>query len=125
GGKDAAIGVVQEAVLADGVEVIPDDLARGVDAVCHGVASGQGIVESDVSAAAFEEAVESERGVLVKAHDLAGVVDAKRLGVAAGGQRIVEGGVGIDWHDTGSSLIVSLAKKVDREAEPLLTSRSA
>src|SRR5262245_65975965 len=90
GGKDAAIRVIQEAVVAAGVEVIPDDLARGVDAVCHGVASGQGIVESDVSAAAFEEAVESERGGLVKAHDMAGVVDAKRVVIGDGRARVVE-----------------------------------
>jgi hypothetical protein len=55
---------------------MPDDLARGVDALCKGAESG-------------------------------------------GGQRIVERVEDIDWHDTGSSLIVSLAENVDREAGPV------
>jgi hypothetical protein len=42
--------------------------------------------------------------------DLARGVDAKRLGVVVG-RGIIEGGVGIDWHDAGSSLIVLLAEK--------------
>ena len=51
--------------------------------------------------------------------DLARGIDAPRM-AGAGGYRVVEGSVDIDWHDTGSSVIVSLAENVAREAGLLL-----
>jgi hypothetical protein len=74
-----------------GVAVIPNDLARTVDAECLGTAGGQGIVERGVKAAAQEEAVLAG-GVLVSPDDLARTVDAEYLGTG-GGQGIVESGV--------------------------------
>src|SRR5207244_11334001 len=77
----AAVVVVEEAVaaVADAVAVlvIPDDLARGVDAVCNGAPGGQGIVNGGVGATAKEEAIEAA-GVRVNPDDLARVVDAVR-----------------------------------------------
>jgi hypothetical protein len=51
-GAKNGIGVVEEAVRAAGVEVCPDDLAHGVDAVCAGAEGGKGNVEGGVHAAA-------------------------------------------------------------------------
>ena len=47
--------------------------------------------------------------LFVRPDDLARGVDANCLS-AVEGERIVKGGVRIDWHDTCSSVIVSLAK---------------
>ena len=67
-----------------GGEVSPDDLARAVDAECHGVAAaGQGIVEGDVGAAGVEEAVEAV--AVIPPDDLARVVDAECFGAEGGG----------------------------------------
>ena len=112
GGVGAAVRVVEEAVAAVAVLVIPDDLARGVDAVCNGAPGGQGIVNGGVGATAKEEAIEAA-GVRVNPDDLARVVDAVRSCAAGlrGGRGIVEGGVGVDWHDTGSSMICAKASK--------------
>ena len=102
GGVDAA--VVEEAVIVVvTVRVIPNDLARGVDAFRNSDAGGewivkavggQGIVEGGVGAAVgiVEEPV---GGIAdeVSPDDQTRAVDAVRLG-AVGGQRIVEGGVG-------------------------------
>ena len=89
--------------------VIADDLARVVDADCNGAAGGQGIVEAWCRC----RRCRGSRGVPlafdVLPDDLARVVDANCLG-AVEAEGIVEGGVRIDWHDTGSSVIVSLAK---------------
>jgi acyl-coenzyme A thioesterase PaaI-like protein len=118
GGVSAA--AIEEAVGAAGAPVNPDDLARGVNADRAGAADiGRGIVEGGVSAAAIEKAV-GAAGVAIRPRDLARAVDAVCLGVAGAGQGIVEGGVGIDWHDTGSFVIVSLAGSIDRKAEPEL-----
>jgi hypothetical protein len=81
------------------IKVAPDDLAGVVDAIRKGAVGGRGIVERGVGAAAVEEAV-CAAGVVVLPDDLARVVDAVCIGAA--GEGIVEGGVGIDWHDTGS-----------------------
>src|SRR5262249_27574717 len=109
-GEEAAIRVVQEAVPPPaGVEVIPDDLARIVDAVGFGFIGGRGIVDSGVGATAFEEAVDAGAGPVLP-DDLIRIIDAECEGRTAVGRRIVEVGVGVDWHDTGSSLIVSLAE---------------
>jgi hypothetical protein len=81
--------------LEAGIRVIPDHLARVVDACGHGVAAGpgQGIVEGGVGAVAIEEAVGVAADV-VQADDLATGVDPNCLGsVGAAGRRIVEGGV--------------------------------
>ena len=51
-------------MAAAGVEVLPDDLACGVDAECLGAVGGQGIVEGGVGATAEEEAVDAA-GVFV------------------------------------------------------------
>jgi hypothetical protein len=40
-------------------------------------------------------------------------------GGPAAGRRIVEGGIGVDWHEMGSSLIVWLTESVDRGEEVL------
>ena len=88
-------------------EVVADDLSRGVDAGRNRELLCQGLVERGVGTAAQEEAVDAT-GVVVSPDDLARIVDPGCMGaVAAAGQRIVEGGVGIDWHDTRSSVIVS------------------
>jgi hypothetical protein len=55
----------------------------------------------------------------VKPDDLVRAIDAVCLSGAGQGGGIVEGIEDIDWHDTGSSLIVSLAESVDRKAEPV------
>src|SRR5437660_1744861 len=87
---------------------MPDHLARGVAGGRWGAVGGQRILEGGVSAAAVEEAV-VDAGVGVRTDDLATGVDALCEGTVWGvRQRIVEGGVGVDWHDAGSVVIVSL-----------------
>src|SRR4029077_15902595 len=114
GGVGAA--AVKKAVVAEaGILVSPDDLGRVVDAESLGDVGRRGVVESGVSTAAVEEAVSAIADVLPD--DLACAVAPKSLGISAG--RVVYGGVGIGWHDTGSSVIVSLAENVDREAGPV------
>jgi hypothetical protein len=69
-------------VRAGAVEVKADDLAGVVDAGCNSVVHGtQWIVEGGVDAAAQQESVLAA-GVVKRPHDLAGVVDANRHGVA-------------------------------------------
>src|SRR5262249_44955618 len=51
--------------------------------------------------------------------DLVRIIDPECLGGAGAGRGILEGVEDIDWHDTGSSLIVSLTESVDRKAEPV------
>src|SRR6185295_3724689 len=93
---------VEEAVLiVTGVKVHPDDLARVVDAACIRAAGAQRIVEGGEGAPAVEEAFPLDIRIGVRTDDLARIADAERNGGHA--QGIVEGGEGIDWHDTGSS----------------------
>src|SRR5215831_8446917 len=65
------------------------------------------MVEGGVGAAAIEEAMVT--AVEVISDDLAQIVDpgCDCAVAAGGGRRIVQRCVGIDWHDTGSSVIVS------------------
>jgi len=98
----------EEAVLAGVVVVRPDGLAQVVDAKCLRAQGGHGIVEGGVSAAAQEVAM-AAGGVVIVPDDLVRIIDADCLGGAGKGQRIVEGVEGIDWHDPGSSVIVSTA----------------
>src|SRR5438034_242918 len=102
GGVDAA--VVEEAVIVVvTVRVIPNDLARGVDACGNSAGGGgwsveavggEGGVEGGVGAVvAIVEEPAGGIAVEVSADDHTGAVDDVRLG-AVGGQRIVEGGVG-------------------------------
>jgi hypothetical protein len=69
-----------------------------------------GIVERGVSAAVGIEDIAVGATVLVSVRpdDLACIVDAVCVGVADFGQGIVEGRVDIDWHHTGSTVIVAL-----------------
>jgi len=93
------------------VLVIPDDLTRAVDAEGLGALGVRGMVERGVGATAKQEALEAVAGLsVVVPNDLARPVDALCEGFNRS-QRIVEGGVGINWHDTGSSVIVSVAEK--------------
>src|SRR4029077_6109430 len=85
----------KEAVKAAGVGVSPDDLACVVDAECLGAVGargGQGIIESDVEAAAVDEAMLMAGAVRIKPDDLTCVVDAGGTGIGARG--IVEGSPG-------------------------------
>jgi hypothetical protein len=66
------------------------------------------------SAAAQKEAVQLAVAVTITPDDLAHIVDADTKGIC--GQRIVEGGVGIDWHDPCSSVIVALAESLNWKA---------
>jgi hypothetical protein len=90
------------------VDESSDDLAQVVDAVgkCVAAISGVGIVEGGVSAAAIEEAMRVAGGIVVRPDHLARGVDASCKG-AVGGQGIVEGRVGKDWH--GVALLVASA----------------
>jgi len=56
--------------------------------------------------------------IVVSLADIRGMDEKARLG-AVDGQGIVESGVDSDWHDTNSSLIVSLAESLNRKAEPV------
>jgi hypothetical protein len=103
--------------------VLPDDLAQVVNAQCRREVGGKRIVDRSVRAPAVEEAVGAAK-VTIEPDNLARTVDAPGTGTAEG-QGIVEGGVGIDWHDSGSSVIVSLAENVVRKTEPVSSSRSA
>jgi hypothetical protein len=87
-----------------GVGVLADDLPRPVDAVGRGAGAGSGqrIIDGAVSAAAQEEAVKMVAAVDILPDNLARVIDVTRTG-HGGGQGIVDGGVGLDWHDTDSS----------------------
>src|SRR5262249_18519159 len=70
--------------------VLPDDLARVIDAVQKRAAvngaDGQGMVEGGIGAIAVEEAVRGITGVLVIPDDLAQVIDGART-VADDSQR--------------------------------------
>src|SRR5262245_37699978 len=72
-----------------GIEISPDDLARGVDAECKGADGGRGIVESGVGATAVQEAVDAAGVVGVLPDNLAKTVDTKCSG-AGGGRGIVD-----------------------------------
>src|SRR5438445_11842161 len=75
---------VEKAVaLVRSVKVLPDDLARVVDARRDGAVGAQRIGDAAVSAVAVEEAVLVEAGVDVKPDDLTESVDANRLRVTA------------------------------------------
>jgi hypothetical protein len=77
-----ATGIVEEAVVARGVAVIPDDETRGVDARYNSAAGAEGILERSVVAAAERETVIA--GIVeVSPNDLARGVDAGRVGVGA------------------------------------------
>jgi hypothetical protein len=98
-------------VFGRAIVVIPDDLARTVDAECKGaeVGTGPGIVEGGVGAAVgIEDIAVVATGVVILPNDLACIIDAVCVGVADFGQGIVEGRVDIDWHHTGSTVIVAL-----------------
>ncbi len=93
------------------VGVLPDDLARRVDAECQGAASlgnGQWIVEGGVDTTAKKETVGAGGGAdKLVPDDLACVVDPVRKRVL-GGRGIVESGVSVDRHGTGSVVIAPL-----------------
>jgi hypothetical protein len=95
-------------VIEIDVPIVTDHLARAVDAPRDGAVNGRGIIERDEGATAFEEAVDAG-GVLIGPDDLVRIIDAECLGGAGKARGIVEGIEGIDWHDTGFSVIVSLA----------------
>src|SRR5262249_58317231 len=78
-GGGVSPSAVEEAVDADAVAVIADDLAHIVDARRDRAGGGQGIVEGRVTAAAFEEAVVAA-GDLGIPDDLAGGVEARLIG---------------------------------------------
>src|SRR5262249_11630541 len=118
GGGGEGATAVEETVRVVTDDVHPDDLANVVDAACTRAAGAQRIVEGGEGATAEEEAVVVEIRVDVHTDDLARVVEAVGNG-AAGGQGIIEVVEGIDWHDTDSSLTVSLTESVDRKAEPV------
>jgi hypothetical protein len=113
GGVSAA--AEKEAVEGAGAPVIPDDLARGVDALRNGTGRGQGIIEGSIRATAFEEAMMATAVVEIP-DDLVHIIDAECLGGADAG-RIIEGVEETEWHDLGSSVIVSLAASI-RKAQP-------
>jgi hypothetical protein len=73
---------------------LSDDLTRAVNA--PRVRADAAVVEGGVGATTEKEAVSED---VISADDLARVVDAEGLG-ATGGIGIVEGGEGIDGHDT-------------------------
>src|SRR5215831_4628436 len=104
----------KKAVGAYGIDVNPDDLALGVDAVRKGAAGstagGEGVVDGGVSAAAKEETVESG-GVSIPPDDLVRITDAGCHRGASNVRGVVEGVEDMDWHDTGSSLIVSFSRE--------------
>jgi hypothetical protein len=52
--------------------------------------------------------------VLKEPNDLVHIIDAHRIGAAGRRGGIVEGIEDIDWHGTGSPLIVSSLKSLDR-----------
>ena len=92
-----AIAVQEAVVIVAAVHVIPDDLARGIDALGGGAIRGQRIVKRGVDAAAVKEAAAN---VAVAAEqvipdDLTRVVDAQ--GTCAV-RAIAERGVGIGCH---------------------------
>jgi hypothetical protein len=82
-------------VEAAGVGVIPNDLARIVDALYKGAEGTlfRGIVECRVSAAAFEKAVGLIGAIVIVPDDLARVVDARCNGAEGVRREVVEGGV--------------------------------
>jgi hypothetical protein len=92
-------------------------LARVVYVQCPGVSGIQGIVDGDVTPAAVQKAVCFEIAISVVPDDLARVIDAGAKGMKTDGQGIIEGSVGIDRHDTGSVVIVSVAENLNRKAE--------
>src|SRR5262245_36981022 len=96
-------------MFAGAVEVVLGDLAHAIDAGCIGAIGGRRIIESGIRAAACKEAM-GAASVAVSSDDLANPVDAQCNG-GAGGGGIVERGVDIDWHDTGSSVIVALWRR--------------
>ena len=92
-GVEAPSGVEQEAVEWAGAgQKEADDLVRIVDALRNGLDRAQRVVERGVCSVAVDIAVEPEPAVLVRADDVAEIVDAVRLR----SQRHwnIEGGVG-------------------------------
>jgi len=100
--------------VAGGVVILPDDLAQVVNAERFGAGRGERIVDRSVRATAVEEAVGAAK-VTEQPDNLARTVDAPGTGTADG-QGSVEGGIGIDWHDAGSSASVSLAESIESES---------
>ena len=74
------------------IDVIPDDLARVVDALGHGAFGAERIIDGGVGAATIEEGVRHLTAVEVIPDDLARVVDAF-CNRAADTQRVFKGGV--------------------------------
>src|SRR5262249_10529708 len=90
GGGGGGVSPVKAPGIIRVVDIVPDDLARGVNAVWSGAEGARGgIVDGDVGAAAVEKTVEVRCGILVIADDLAIVIDACCEG-AVDGQGIVE-----------------------------------
>src|SRR5262249_197815 len=97
-GREVA-AAIKETVEGAGAaaEVIPNDLARVVDALGEGLvenAGNWGIVERGVGAAAIEEGVGPSGGratVAIIAGDLPRIIDATRIGAVV--RRIIERGV--------------------------------
>jgi hypothetical protein len=120
---DVSTFVVKEAVAAARVIVIADDLPRAIDpkglGALEGADGGRGIVEGGVDATAVQEAVKAGAAVRVPADDLARIIDPSCGGAAVvrAGQRIVEGCVDLDRHDTRSSVIVSFQDPDPAESE--------
>jgi hypothetical protein len=101
--------VVEEAVPrgSAGVEVKADDLAAVVDAFGKGLLGARGIDDRGVGPAVIEKSVVLVRPEAVGSDDLARGVDAIGLGRAGQASRVVEGRVGVGWHETGSCVIAS------------------
>ena len=79
-GVEAPSGVEQEAVEWAGAgQKEADDLVRIVDALRNGLDRAQRVVERGVCSVAVDIAVEPEPAVLVRADDVAEIVDAVRL----------------------------------------------
>jgi hypothetical protein len=100
---DRVIAFAQKKAVRVGagtVPVRPDDLAHIVDALRTG-ARGPQRIDGGVSASTQEKAM-NDGGRLKKAHDAARVVDARYIGEVIGGQGVVQGGEGLDWHDPAS-----------------------
>src|SRR5512133_1538477 len=90
GGGGFGVMVRRAVYLGVSTQVIPDDLARGINASC--IRTGTR-VDGRIVAAVVQETVAAVPAVDVSPDDLARRVDAKCLG-AVGAQRVIEGRVG-------------------------------
>jgi hypothetical protein len=94
-------------VSAAGIRVTSDDLARVVDAKRLRAKGSKGIVEGEVSAAAFEVSVHAPDPVnepLKKPDDLVRIIDAHCIGGAGKCRGVLEGVEYVDWHDLAPCL---------------------